>query len=126
LAIDRIGNKGANVPTSTNESKSATFPKETASTFDAKRSAPASTTASAAPAATLAPSAALEGVRSGRLDVNGYVDAKVEQATSHLSHLSPSQLSTVRGIVRAQILSDPHLSELVTQATGQPLPKDEE
>jgi hypothetical protein len=71
------------------------------------------------------PSAALEGVRSGALDVNGYVDAKVEEATAHLSHLSPAQLGVVRDVVRNQVLADPHLAELVQQATGSPPPKDD-
>jgi hypothetical protein len=71
-------------------------------------------------------SAALEGVRSGTLDVKGYVDAKVNEATAHLSHLSPAQLSAVQGIVREQLLADPHLAELVQQATGSAVPPAEE
>jgi hypothetical protein len=54
------------------------------------------------------------------------VDAKVEEATQHLSHLTPSQLATVQGVVREQLLSDPHLRELVEHATGSALPKEEE
>ncbi len=70
-------------------------------------------------------SPALDAVRSGRLDVNGYVDAKVEEATAHLAHLSPSQLEAVRSTVRAQLLQDPHLAELVERATGSAPPTDE-
>ena len=81
--------------------------------------------APAAPAEAVKPSAALEGVRSGALDVKGYVDAKVEEATAHLSHLSPSQLSVVRGVVREQLLSNPHLAALAQQATGSALPKED-
>ncbi len=72
------------------------------------------------------PSAPLEAVRQGTLDVKGYIEAKVQEATAHLSHLSPGQLEAVRGVVRDQLLADPHLADLVLQATGLPLPKEEE
>ena len=63
-------------------------------------------------------SAALAGVKGGTLDVNGYVDAKVAEATAHLSHLAPSQLAAVQGVVREQLLADPHLRDLVQHVTG--------
>ena len=71
-------------------------------------------------------SPALEGVRSGALDVNGYVDAKVHEATAHLTHLSPTQLDAVKSVVRAQLVSDPHLAQLVQHATGSAVPKEED
>jgi predicted regulator of amino acid metabolism with ACT domain len=71
-------------------------------------------------------SPALEGVRSGRLDVNGYVDAKVEAATAHLAHLTAAQRKVVGDVVRQQLLSDPHLADLVRQATGVEPPKADE
>lgn len=70
-------------------------------------------------------STALEGVRAGALDVNGYVDAKVAEATSHLVHLSPTQLAAVQAVVRDQLLADPHLRDLIHHATGTPAPADE-
>jgi hypothetical protein len=71
-------------------------------------------------------SPALEGVRSGALDVNGYLDAKVHEATAHLTHLSPMQLDAVKSVVRAQLVSDPHLAELVQHATGSAVPKEDD
>jgi hypothetical protein len=70
-------------------------------------------------------STALDGVRQGRLDVNGYIDAKVHEATAHLSHLAPPQLETVQRVVREQLLADPHLRDLVEKATGSAAPTDE-
>ena len=70
-------------------------------------------------------SAALDGIRQGRLDVNGYIDAKVHEATAHLSHLAPGQLETVQRVVREQLLADPHLRDLVEKATGSAAPTDE-
>lgn len=78
------------------------------------------------PVAGVHASAALEAVRAGRLDVEGYIDAKVEEATAHLSHLAPSHLAAVRGVVRGQLLADPHLAELVERATGSPAPAADE
>ena len=77
------------------------------------------------PVTEVQPSAPLEAVQHGRLDVKGYVEAKVQEATAHLSHLSPTQLEAVQGIVREQLLADPHLAELVQQATLSTLPKED-
>jgi hypothetical protein len=71
-------------------------------------------------------SPALEGVRSGTLDIHGYLDAKVHEATAHLSHLTPAQLDEVKAIVRDQLTRDPHLVELVQHATGQAMPPPDE
>jgi hypothetical protein len=75
-----------------------------------------------APTSEVAASPALDGVKNGTLDVHGYVEAKVHEATAHLAHLSPAQLEGVRSILREQLTNDPHLAELVEQATGHALP----
>lgn len=125
MGVDRIGSGGGAPPAvpipkegagRTTGAGSATAP------FEARRSevdAPR-------PPTEVQPSAPLEAVRNGTLDVKGYVDARVEEATAHLSHLSPTQLEAVRSVVRGQLLADPHLAELVHQATGQPLPEEQE
>jgi len=77
-----------------------------------------SKTAEAGKAKEVPESAALAGVKGGTLDVTGYVNAKVAEATAHLSHLAPSQLAAVQGVVREQLLADPHLRDLVQHATG--------
>jgi hypothetical protein len=81
--------------------------------------------AEARPVASPPPSAALEAVRRGELDVHGYIEAKVSDATAHLSQLSPAQLEQVKRVVRAQLLSDPTVADLVEQATGARPPAEE-
>lgn len=125
MGIERIG-KGATAPpeglTPKDGATRATGPSPGAAPFDVrgKEGAPA------APVTDVKASAALEGVRSGALDVNGYLDAKVHEATAHLTNLSLAQLQAVQSVVRAQLVSDPHLAELVEHATGSAVPKEDE
>lgn len=60
----------------------------------------------------------LDRLKSGELDVNGYIDARIDQATQGLKGLSSSQLGSIRLVLREQMLTDPNMSELVRQATG--------
>jgi hypothetical protein len=116
LGIDRIGKGGASSP------PEALLPKEGATpgaSFEVRAK-------EAAPAAEVKASPALEGVRSGALDAKGYLDAKVHEATAHLTDLTPAQRAAVESVLRAQLASDPHLVELAQQATGQAMPKEDE
>lgn len=65
-----------------------------------------------------APRTALERLRAGEIDVNGYVDIKVNEATSHLAGLPPSELGRVRSALRVRMAQDPTLVDLVRTATG--------
>lgn len=68
----------------------------------------------------------LERLRAGQIDVNGYVDLKVEQATAHLHGLSSVELDEVKSMLRDQIATDPALADLVKQATGSvPTPRED-
>jgi len=60
----------------------------------------------------------LEQLRAGQIDVNRYVDLKLEEATAHLRGLSAAKLETIRNVLRSQIATDPALVDLVRQATG--------
>jgi|SRR5215472_1813528 len=60
----------------------------------------------------------LERLRAGEVDVNGYLDLKVEEATLHLKGLGAEELAAVRRMLRQQIAADPTLAELVQRATG--------
>ncbi len=62
-------------------------------------------------------------LRRGEIDVSGYADAKVDEATQHLQHLPASELSSIREMLRDKLMSDPELRELVTQATGKAPPE---
>jgi hypothetical protein len=68
----------------------------------------------------------LDQVRSGTISVSQYLDAKVDEATSHLANrLSAEQLSFVRTSLREQLSSDPALVDLVKSATGHLPPPNE-
>jgi hypothetical protein len=62
---------------------------------------------------------ALERLRAGEIDLDGYLDLKVNEATAHLHGLRATELEGVRALLRDQIARDPALAELVQIATGQ-------
>jgi hypothetical protein len=69
----------------------------------------------------------MERLRAGKIDVNGYVEAKVHEATAHLAALPPAELEQLKSALRDRLGSDPGLVELVRKATGaipQPPPDD--
>jgi hypothetical protein len=65
----------------------------------------------------------LSRLRAGEIDLNTYVDLKLEQATSHLKGLGGEELRFVRSALRDQIASDPALADLFQQATGVSAPR---
>ena len=120
MSIDRIG--PARPPITSNTAATGTTgASQTQSTgVDATKSA--STTASQAPQE-LSPA---EQVRQGQLDLQTYLDAHVQKATSHLEgKLGEADLNRIRDFLREQLLTDPALQELVQRATGQ-LPSSQE
>jgi hypothetical protein len=55
----------------------------------------------------------------GEIDVDQYLDARVNHAVEHLQgNLSPEQLEFVRDTLKDQMRSDPVLIELVRRSTG--------
>jgi hypothetical protein len=112
MGIDRIG-KGAppaappslDTPTTTDRT---TDRKE--ATFSLDRTAPAH--------ATETTSRALAKLRAGEVDVDGYVDLRVEEATRGLSGLSATELADLRTMLRDHVVTDPALADLVRLATG--------
>lgn len=57
-------------------------------------------------------------LRAGEVDVHGYVDLKVDEATAPLKGLSAEQLAEIKSALRDQLRTDPGLAELVRTATG--------
>ncbi len=55
---------------------------------------------------------ALAQLRSGAIDLGQYLDAKVDEATAHLSLLPRAELDAVRSALRERLASDPTLLEL--------------
>lgn len=55
----------------------------------------------------------------GEIGVDQYLNARVEEAVSHLhGKLAPDQLDFVKNTLREQLQTDPVLLELVRRATG--------
>jgi hypothetical protein len=108
MGIDGIGKRGGTLPTAPGSG-----PTETRASFEL--SAPG-----AAPAAAAAGSSdAFAALERGELNVQQYLDARVEGAVAPLvSRLSPEQLEFVRAELRSALENDPVLVELVRKTTG--------
>jgi hypothetical protein len=61
----------------------------------------------------------LSRLRAGEIDVNQYVDLKVDEATQHLSAMAPSDLADIKALLREKLVSDPGLVDLVRHSSGQ-------
>jgi hypothetical protein len=66
-------------------------------------------------------------LRAGEIDVDAYVEHKVDESTAHLSGMPAAGLKEIRSALRQRLYSDPMLADLVRTATGQasPPPRDE-
>jgi hypothetical protein len=134
MGIDRIGKNGPPVPVPEVGGSTGTAPAGSAfqvppakaptaaasPRLDAVGGAPVDPTKAAAAGA-----APLERFRAGDLDLGGYVDAKVHEATAHLSALPPVELEKIRSALRERLSSDPTLIDLLHTATGETLPPDD-
>ena len=68
----------------------------------------------------------LERLRAGEIDVHGYIDLQVDEATSHLKGLDASELDSIKQLLRDELAGDPGLADLVRRATGHlPTPPEE-
>lgn len=65
------------------------------------------------------PAPPLERLRRGEVDLDGYLDLKVHEATAHLKGLRPAELEWIRAALRDQVTQDPALAEIVRRATGE-------
>lgn len=113
MGIDSIGKKGPPTPPPPADVKGPARPSEAIRPFEVSRSAPPPQAG-----AVEAPRTAMERLRAGEVDVNGYVDLKVHEATAHLGALPPGELDQIRSALRDRLATDPGLVELVRKATG--------
>jgi hypothetical protein len=122
MSIDSIGKKGPPAPPPSGDVPGAARPAETSRPFEVSRAA-----STPQASGVEAPRAALERLRAGEVDVNGYVDAKVHEATAHLAALPVGELERLRSALRDRLSTDPGLVELVRKATGAvpPAPSDD-
>jgi hypothetical protein len=121
MAIDRIG-KGGGVP-------EAAAPKDPDAT---KRAEAPTRSFEAQPAAHVeqvekVATTPLERLRAGEINVEQYLDKKVEEATAHLRGVGDAELEGIRSALRQRLATDPALAALVRRATGAAIapPKDE-
>ena len=132
MGIDRIGKDGPSLPLP--EVEGSAGARSSRAVFEV----PASTATSPAPpsldparsASHVEPAQGVNGplerLRAGELDLHGYVDAKVREATAHLSALPPVELENIRSALRERLASDPTLIDLLHTATGEVLPPDDD
>jgi hypothetical protein len=59
----------------------------------------------------------LERLRAGEIDLDRYLDLKVEEATTHLRALQPHEIAAIRRALRSRLATDPTLVELVREVT---------
>jgi hypothetical protein len=111
MGIDSIGRKGP-LATPPPDVGGATRPAEASRAFQVP-----STVAASHAAAVQVPSGPLERLRAGEVDVQGYLDLKVHEATAHLSTLPPIELEALRAALRDRLATDPALVDLVRMAT---------
>ena|SRR5580658_9427322 len=122
MGIDGIGKKGPPTLPSPADARGPARAPEATRPFEVSKAAPAPQAG-----AVEAPRTAMERLRAGEIDVNGYVEVKVHEATAHLAALPPAELEQLKSALRDRLGSDPGLVELVRKATGaipQPPPDD--
>jgi hypothetical protein len=73
------------------------------------------------------PPGPLAALRAGTVDITGYVNLKVNEATAHLVGMPPADLLAIRATIRERLATDPTLVDLVRTAAGSvPQPSDDD
>ena len=128
MAIDRIGKGGGAPPAAPDasgvdkagEAGKAGKTGAVGKTFEVRRAdAVKQADAAQAAQATHAAGSPLARLRAGEIDVHGYLDLKVDEATAGLHGVPRAQLDEIKKTLRDQLASDPGLADLVRTATGQ-------
>jgi len=127
MAIDRIGKGGALPPTpETGEPAGPTKAGAATAPFTVERTDKTGSTAAAQKVAGPDASSPLARLRSGEVDVNGYVDLKVDEATKSLKGVPAAELAEIKSVLRDQLRTDPGLTDLVRTVAGKsPSPPEE-
>lgn len=125
MGIDGIGKKGPPDAPPAAGTPGASRTQPTGKPFEVDAARKSGAAARAAEVQATAPTP-LERLRAGEIDVKGYVDAKVQEATAHLGPMPPEKLEQIRAALRVRIGSDPLLVELVRKATGHVPPPSED
>jgi hypothetical protein len=124
MGIDHIGKKG---PPAAPSPEKAAFDRPAASGRPFEIASPRAVPPAHGPTPVDPPRTALERYRAGEVDVDGYLDLKVHEATAHLAAVPAQDLEAIRNALRDRLASDPTLIELVRAVTGHvPEPPGEE
>jgi hypothetical protein len=115
MGIDHIGKKGAPAPPSPEKTR---VDRRDASARPFETGTPDLVPAAHGPPPVEQPSTALERYRAGEVDIDGYLDLKVSEATAQFAGLVPKEVEAIRNALRDRLTSDPTLLELVHTATG--------
>ena len=118
MAIDRIGKGGALPEVPEAGSPAGADKAGAAAPFKVDRGEPATAADPTRNVESVEPGSPLGRLRAGEVDVHGYVDLKVEEATKSLKGLPASELAEIKSMLRDQLRSDPGLTDLVRTATG--------
>ena len=113
MGIDRIGKGGPG--SSTPGAEDASHAGQVSRPFSVEGGAHTTKVGAVHGTEVLAP---IDRLEARQVDVEAYLDQKVDQATSHLEGLSKVELDAIKKILRDQLTSDPALGDLVRQATG--------
>jgi hypothetical protein len=124
MGIDRIGKTGPPAPLPEVSGPAAARP--SGSAFQVPAAAAPTQAASQQVEPARPAGGALERLRAGEVDLGGYVDLKVHEATAHLSALPPVELERIRSALRDRLAGDPTLADLLHSATGETLPPDDD
>jgi len=116
MGIDGIGKKGPPAPPAPGPAGGAPRTHEPGRAFEVRQPGRSAPPAPAVPVD--ASRTALDRLRAGEIDVEGYVDAKMTEATAHLGPLPAARLAEIREALRDRMVSDPTLAELLRTAAG--------
>jgi hypothetical protein len=120
MSIDRIGKGGMPPPPKpATETDKAHGPEGTKAFEIRPQAATVGARAPTAPATKLPATSPLERLRRGEVDLDGYLDLKVKEATGHLRGLLPSEIEGIRSMLRESVTRDPTVAALVQRATGE-------
>jgi hypothetical protein len=64
------------------------------------------------------PQSPLDQLKAGAIDLDRYLDIKVQEATASIGSLAPAQVDRIRAALRERLSSEPTLVDLVRKATG--------
>lgn len=128
MGIDRIGKGGGVPPTPDAQGTGAVGPAgKPEKAFEVERTSSTTAAQKAGNVEGAAAASPLARLRAGEIDVNGYVDLKVDEATASLKGLPAVELDEIKKALRDQLRTDPGLVDLVRSATGKmPSPPDDE